>query len=48
MKKSYTIYKDDLTDFLFELSQAMTKAKIFYNVSTKPHKDDNKMIVIIG
>ena len=48
MKKSYTIYKDDLTGFLSELSQAMTKAKIFYNVSTKPHKDNNKIIVIMG
>lgn len=48
MKKSYTIYKDDLTGFLFELSQAMTKAKTFYNVSTKPHKDDSKIIVIMG
>lgn len=48
MKKSYTIYKGDLTSFLSELSQAMTKAKIFYNVSTKPHKDDSKIIVIMG
>lgn len=48
MKKSYTIYKDDLTSFLSELSQAMAKAKTFYNVSTKPHKDDNKIIVIMG
>ena len=48
MKKSYTIYKNDLTSFLSELSQAMAKAKTFYNVSTKPHKDDNKIIVIMG
>lgn len=48
MKKSYTIYKDDLTSFLFEISQAMTKAKTFYNVSTKPHKDNSKIIVIMG
>lgn len=48
MKKSYTIYKNDLTSFLSELSQAMTKAKTFYNVSTKAHKDENKIVIIIG
>ena len=48
MKKPYTIYKDDLTSFLFELSQAMAKTKTFYNVSTKPHKDNSKIIVIMG
>lgn len=48
MKKSYTIYKDDLTSFLSELSQTMTKTKTFYNVVTKLHKDDNKIIVVIG
>lgn len=37
MKKSYTIYKNDLNDFLSELSQAMTATKTFYN---------NKIIVI--
>mgnify|MGYP001399114737 CR=1 FL=1 len=48
MKKTYTIFKTDLNNFLSEISQAMTKAKIFYNVSTKNHKDNNKIIVIIG
>lgn len=48
MKKSYTILKSDLTSFLSELSQAMTKTKTFYNVSTKPHKDENKISVIMG
>lgn len=48
MKKSYTILKSDLNDFLSELSQAMTAAKTFYNVSTKAHKDENKIVVIMG
>lgn len=49
MKKSYIINKCDLNDFLKDISAAMTKAKTFYNVSTKPVKgDDNKIKVVIG
>ena len=48
MKKSYTILKSDLQTFLSEITKAMTKAKIFYNVSTKAHKDNNKIIVVVG
>lgn len=48
MKKSYTILKSDLTSFLSEISQAMAKTKTFYNVSTKPHKESSKIIVVIG
>ena len=48
MKKTYTILKLDLNNFLSDINKAMTKAKIFYNVSTKNHKDNNKIIVIIG
>jgi len=48
MRKNYVIFKEDLNSFLQELSRAMTNAKIFYNVTTKPHKDNNKIIVIIG
>lgn len=48
MKKTYTIFKTDLNNFLSEISQAMEKAKTFYNVTTKNHKDNNKIIVIIG
>jgi hypothetical protein len=44
----YTIYKTDLDSFLSELSQAMTKAKVFYNVTTKPHKDSDKIVVVVG
>lgn len=48
MKKTYTIFKTDLNNFLSEISQAMGKTKTFYNVTTKNHKDNNKIIVIIG
>lgn len=49
MKKSYIILKSDLNNFLSDINKAMTKTKIFYNVSTKNHKDNNnKIIVIIG
>ena len=48
MKKTYTIYKADLNAFLSDISAAMTKARAFYNVSTKPHKDTEKIIVVIG
>lgn len=48
MKKSYTILKKDLTAFLCDVTKAMQKAKTFYNVSTKPHKDNDKIIVVIG
>ena len=48
MKKTYTICKADLSTFLSDISAAMTKARTFYNVSTKPHKDPGKIIVVIG
>ena len=48
MKKTYTIYKADLSTFLNDISAAMTKARTFYNVSTKPHEDPEKIIVVIG
>ena len=48
MKKSYTIYKADLNAFLNDISAAMTETRTFYNVSTKPHKDPEKIIVVIG
>jgi len=48
MKKTYTIFKTDLNNFLTEITRAMTKTKTFYNVTTKEHKDNNKIIVIIG
>ena len=48
MKKTYTIYKADLSTFLSGISAAMAKARTFYNVSTKPHKDPEKIIVVIG
>lgn len=48
MKKLYTINKTDLNNFLSEISVAMAKTKTFYNVSTKTHKDANKIIVVVG
>ena len=48
MKKSYTILKSDLKTFLNDITKAMSKAKTFYNVTTKTHKDSDKIIVVIG
>lgn len=48
MQKKYIIFKEDLNNFISEINKAMTISKIFYNVTTKKHKDDNKIIVIIG
>ena len=48
MKKNYVIFKEDLNSFLSDVSKAMTEAKIFYNVTTKEHKEGNKIVVVIG
>ena len=46
--KKYVILKSDLNSFLNEITKAMVKAKTFYNVTTKEHKDSNKIIVVVG
>ena len=48
MKKSYVIYRLDLAEFLKAISIQQSSSGYFFNVTTKPHKDPDKIIVQVG
>ena len=48
MSKKVEIYKKDLQQALTELTKAMSEKNWFVNITTKEHKDNNKIYLIIG
>jgi len=44
--RRYKIFKEDLEQFMKDVTAAMTKRNHFLNVSMEPCKDDDRKIVV--
>jgi hypothetical protein len=48
MSKKVEIYKKDLNQALTELTKGMREKNWFVNITTKKHKDKEKIYLVIG
>ena len=46
--KRIAVYKKDLSAKIQELTRNMESANWFINIQTKPHKDPEKLWIIVG
>lgn len=44
--RRYKIFKEDLEQFMKDITAAMVKSNHFLNVAVEPCKDDNRKVVV--